>query len=165
MIRRMILIVMGVTGSGKTTIGRLLAADLGWTFYEGDDFHPSANVEKMSRGIPLDDADRLPWLDRLRAVIERCTAAGESAVIACSALKESYRRRLADGLAEVRFIYLKGEPRLIAERVAHRAGHFAGTALLPSQFATLEPPADAITVDVAGEPAEIVARIRAALAA
>jgi gluconokinase len=158
----MILVVMGVSGSGKTTIGRQLAADLGCTFYEGDDFHPPENVEKMRRGIPLDDADRLPWLDRLREVIERSATAGESAVVACSALKESYRRRLAAGIEDLRFVWLTGAPGLIAERLAHRQGHFA-TALLPSQLATLEPPADAVTIDVSGTPEEIVAAIRTAL--
>ncbi|HKI06567.1 MAG TPA: gluconokinase [Thermoanaerobaculia bacterium] len=160
----MIVVVMGVSGSGKTTIGRKLAGELGWLFYEGDDFHSAASVEKMSRGIALTDDDRRPWLAALRALIEGCLEKGENAVLACSALKESYRRILRGDDAGVVFVYLAAPARLIAERLEHRAGHFAQRNLLPSQLATLEEPEDAITVDASGTPAEIVAAIREALA-
>lgn len=151
---------MGVAGAGKTTIGRRLAADLGWSFYEGDDFHPDSSVWKMSSGVPLTDEDRLPWLRSLRAVVERCLATGEDAVIACSALKESYRRLLAGGLDGVRFVHLTGDPRLIAERLEQRAGHFMKPGMLASQLAALEPPENAVVIDVAGTPEEIAAEIR-----
>ena len=156
----MIVIVMGVAGSGKTTIGRRLAEALGWQFREGDDLHPPANLQKMAAGAPLTDADRLPWLAELRRLIERCLAAGDDAVIACSALKASYREILAGGLDGVRFVHLAGSPELIRERLAHRPGHFMKAGMLDSQLADLEPPEDALTVDVAGSPEEIVAEIR-----
>lgn len=151
---------MGVSGAGKTTVGRRLAADLGWSFYEGDDFHPDANVRKMTAGIPLTDEDRLPWLRSLRALAESCLAAGEDAVIACSALKESYRRLLAGGLDGVRFVHLTGDPRLIAERLEQRAGHFMKPGMLASQLAALEPPEGATVIDVTGTPEEIAGEIR-----
>jgi gluconokinase len=151
---------MGVSGSGKTTLGRLLSRELGWSFYEGDEFHSPANVEKMSRGIPLTDADRLPWLESLRNLIDRCIRREENAVIACSALKRSYRRILSGGHPEVIFVHLKADPRLIAERLEHRDGHFASPALLASQLATLEEPEHALALDVSGSPQEIVATIR-----
>jgi gluconokinase len=156
----MVVIVMGVSGSGKTTIGRLLAAELGWRFLEGDDAHPPANVEKMAAGLPLTDADRLPWLEELRVRIESCLAAGENVVVACSALKESYRRILVGGLPGVRFVHLRGTPELIRQRLEERPGHFMKAAMLPSQLAVLEAPKDAVTVDVAAPPEEIVAEIR-----
>lgn len=159
----MIVIVMGVAGSGKTTIGRHLAAALGWPYCEGDDLHPPANLQKMAAGIPLTDADRLPWLRELRRLIERRLAAREHAVIACSALKGSYREILTGGLEEVYFVHLTGSPALIRQRLAQRAGHFMKVGMLDSQMATLEPPADAVEVDVAGSPTEIVAEIRARL--
>jgi gluconokinase len=156
----MIVLLMGVSGSGKTTLGRLLSCDLGWSFYEGDEFHSPANVEKMSRGLPLTDADRLPWLEALRGLIDRCVRRGEDAVITCSALKRSYRRILRGGRPEVIFVHLKADPRLIAKRLKHRAGHFAGPSLLASQLATLEEPKNALAVDTSGDPQEIVATIR-----
>jgi gluconokinase len=155
-----ILILMGVAGSGKTTVGRLLAAELGWRFYEGDDFHPAANVEKMGRGIPLTDEDRAPWLEALSGVVDRCAAAGEDALLACSALKADYRRRLRGGHPEVVFVYLRGNPALLAERLERRAGHYAKADLLPSQLATLEEPENALEVDVSGTPEAIAAEIR-----
>jgi gluconokinase len=155
-----IVVVMGVTGAGKTTIGSRLAADLGWPFHEGDGFHPQANVEKMSRGVPLTDEDRRPWLDGLAALIDGLAARGESAVIACSALKESYRRRLRGGHPEVVFVHLDADPLLIAERLGARTGHFAKADLLPSQLATLERPEHAIAVDASGTPEEVAAEIR-----
>jgi gluconokinase len=156
----MVVIVMGVSGSGKTTIGRLLAETLGWSFHEGDDLHPPANVQKMATGLPLTDADRLPWLMELRRLIERYAADGENAVIACSALKASYRKILAGGLDGVRFVHLTGSRDLIRERLAQRQGHFMKAKMLDSQLAALEPPSHAVEVDVTGSPEEIVAEIR-----
>ena len=143
----MIALVMGVSGSGKTTVGRALAQELGWRFNDADDLHPKANVAKMARGEPLTDDDRWPWIDRSVAEMRRLNATGESAVIACSALKASYRKRLAAG-GDVRIVYLKGDAATIEPRLARRSGHFMPASLLPSQFATLEEPADAIVVDI-----------------
>lgn len=160
---------MGVSGVGKTTVGKLLAAELGWPFFDADDFHSSANVRKMRSGIALTDADREGWLEALAAHIARLERCGTSAVIACSALKQTYRKRLrgavdATGSAPaVRFVYLKGSPNLIRERLASRAHHFMSPTLLASQFAALEEPATALTVDVAAPPAAIVRRIREGL--
>jgi len=160
----MVVILMGVSGAGKTTIGRKLAGELGWSFYEGDDFHSAASIEKMSQGIALTDDDRRPWLAALRALIERCLEKKENAVLACSALKQSYRRVLqGEDEAEVVFVYLEVPPRLLAERLEHRAGHYAKRDLLPSQLATLEEPENAVTVDASGTPEEIVAVIRGKL--
>ena len=136
----MIVILMGVAGSGKTTVGRLLASALGWRFYEGDDFHPRANIDKMQRGIPLTDDDRWPWLQALRQVIDACQAQGTSAVMACSALKQTYRDYLMHGCDEVKLVYLKGSYALLYQRLAQRRGHFMPAGLLTSQFATLEEP-------------------------
>jgi len=158
----MIVIVMGVTGSGKTTVGRLFAEQMGWHFADADDFHPAANIEKMSRGVPLDDADRQPWLSALRRVIDAWAAQGQNAVLACSALKQGYRRMLTT--PEVRFAYLKTDAKLAAERVRARHGHFAGEAILAGQFADLEEPRDAIVLDAQHNPAELVRELRAALA-
>jgi len=158
----MIVIVMGVVGSGKTTVGQLLAQQLHWEFADADDFHPSANIEKIRHGIPLDDADREPWLDRLRQEIEKWIAQGRNVVLACSALKRSYRRKLEAG-PEVRFVYLKGSGALIAERLRSRHGHFADEKILASQLADLEEPESALTVDIAATPAQIVAAIREGL--
>lgn len=155
----MIVIVMGVSGSGKTTIGRLLAATLGWIFQEGDDAHPPDNLRKMAAGTPLTDADRLPWLRELRRLIEGCLETGEDAVLACSALKESYREILAGGLAGVRFVHLTGDPALIADRLEHRQGHFMKAGMLAGQLAVIEPPEDGISVEVDAAPEEIVAEI------
>lgn len=136
----MIVIVMGVTGAGKTTIGQLLAEHLGWQFADADDFHPAANVEKMRRGIPLTDDDRWPWLRAIAAEIDRVSRAGQHVVIACSALKRAYRDILVHGRNDVRIIYLKGNQELIASRLMRRKGHFMPPGLLASQFKTLEPP-------------------------
>jgi gluconokinase len=155
----MVIVLMGVSGAGKTTVGRLLAAALGAEFAEGDAYHPPANVEKMRRGIPLEDADRWPWLQTLAAQIDRWLAAGKTVVLACSALKQSYRDVLAQGRPGVRFVHLEGEKALIRGRLDARRGHYMPAALLDSQFAALEPPGDAITVDVAGTPAAITATI------
>lgn len=156
----MIAVVMGVSGAGKTTAGKRLAADLGWTFYEGDGFHPPANVDKMSRGIPLTDEDRGPWLAALRSLIDGCVLRGENAVLACSALKSAYRRTLEGDHPEVVFIHLRADPRRIAERLEHRTGHYMKRSLLESQLAALEEPREAVGIDASGAPEEIVAEIR-----
>ena len=158
----MIAIVMGVTGSGKTSVERLQAQQLGWEFADADDFHPQANVEKMERGIPLNDEDRRPWLERLRVQITDWIANGQSAVLACSALKRTYRQELSVG-PEVRFVYLKGSPELIRQRLRLRRGHFADEKILAGQFADLEEPETAVTVDIAQTPEKIVAEIREGL--
>jgi gluconokinase len=155
----MVIVVMGVSGSGKTTVGQLLADALGAEFAEGDAYHPPANIEKMRRGIPLEDADRWPWLQTLAAQIDRWLAAGTPVVLACSALKQRYRDILAKGRPGVRFVYLEGDKALIRLRLDRRRGHYMPANLLDSQFATLEPPSDAITVDVAGAPEAIAATI------
>jgi gluconokinase len=144
----MILIVMGVAGCGKSTVGRALAARLGWPFYDGDDFHPPANVAKMSRGIPLTDADRAGWLDALADVARRALEADQSAVLACSALKQRYRDQLRVDPARVRFIYLKGSYADLHARLLTRTDHFMKPGMLESQFAALEEPADALLVDI-----------------
>jgi gluconokinase len=159
----MIVIVMGVTGVGKTTVGRLLAAELGAEFLDADDYHPPANVAKMKAGKPLDDVDRAPWLVRLNAVLREHAREGRSVVLACSALKVAYRTVLVDGLADARFVFLHGSRALLAERLAARRGHYMNPALLDSQLATLEAPGDAIVIDIAQSPAEMVRAIRRAL--
>lgn len=160
----MVVILMGVVGSGKTLIGHLLAGQLGWEFADADDFHSPANVEKIRRGIALTDEDRKPWLDRLRAQIMRWSADASNGVLACSALKRAYRSELAVA-PEVRFVYLKGSPELIAQRLRSRHGHFADEKILASQFADLQEPEQAepekaITIDIAQTPDAIVDEIR-----
>jgi gluconokinase len=155
----MILILMGVVGAGKTTVGSLLAQKLGWQFADADDFHPAANVEKIRRGVPLDDCDRAPWLAALRNAILHWNEEQQNAVLACSALKRKYREQLSvDG---VRFVYLKGDFDLIEQRLQTRTGHFASDSILKSQFEDLEKPDDAITVEINKSPAAIVAEITA----
>lgn len=158
----MIVIVMGVVGAGKTTIGKLLASELGWQFADADDFHPASNVEKISHGIPLTDQDREPWLDRLRAAIVTWIADGQSTVLACSALKRRYRAKLQVD-PQVRFVYLKGSAHLIAERLSARHGHFAGESILASQLADLEEPEGAVRVAISGTPEHITDQIRKGL--
>ena len=155
----MIVIIMGTTGSGKTTIGTLLAKRLGWEFVDADDFHPPANVEKMKRGIALTDADREPWLKALHDKIVEWITEVSNVVLACSALKQSYRDELRAG-RDVKFVYLKGSYELFSQRVLVRKGNFAKQDLLASQFATLEEPTDAITVDAAPSPEQIVSEVR-----
>lgn len=159
----MVIVVMGVTGAGKTTVGQRLAKTLGWLFHDADDFHPPANKAKMNAGIALTDDDRWPWLRALRAVIEQALADGVPAVVTCSALKRTYREVLSGGLAGVRYVHLTGDRQVLAARLASRRGHFMNPALLESQIATLEAPADALDVDVALNPSEQVAFIRASL--
>ncbi|MGW2911498.1 gluconokinase [Streptomyces asoensis] len=161
-----VVVVMGVAGTGKTTIGPLLAARLGVPYAEGDDFHPQANIAKMSAGTPLEDADRWPWLDAIGAWADE--RAGLGGAVSCSALKRSYRDRLRAAAPSVVFVHLSGDRQLIEDRMAHRQGHFMPTALLDSQFATLQPlEADeaGVVVDVSGSPAAITERAVVALAA
>lgn len=155
----MVIVLMGVTGSGKTTIGRRLAAELGWKYFDADEFHPRANVEKMRTGIPLDDVDRIPWLETLRDLIRNCLEQGENAVLACSALKQSYREYLLID-ERVKLIYLKGEYELIEKRLSERQGHFMNPKLLKSQFAALEEPEPDVQVDISLSPGEITQAIR-----
>ena len=161
----MIVIIFGVSGAGKTTIGKLLAEELGWRFYEADDLHPRVNIDKMRRGIPLTDEDRWPWLENLRELIKRSVKAGENAVLACSALKERYRRYLRVK-ADVRFVFLRGDYALIADQLRHRRGHFMNPALLRSQFADLEEPRpgeDVLTIELGRTPPELVEKIKTKL--
>lgn len=148
---------MGVVGSGKTTVGRLLAQKLGWQFADADDFHPAANIEKIRHGIPLDDGDRVPWLAALGTAILEWKAEARDMVLACSALKRKYRDELR--IEGVRFVYLQGSAGLIRQRLHARQGHFASDAILESQFADLEPPAGAITVRIDNTPEAIAEEI------
>jgi len=151
----MILLLMGVTGSGKTTAGKLLAERLGWLFLDADDFHSAENIEKMKQGVPLTDQDRDPWLVAIHAALLQCAAKKQDAVLACSALKQKYRDRLASGV-DVRICYLEGTYREIAARLQGRTGHFAGEAILAGQFADLEEPRDAVVLRASDTPEEIV---------
>src|ERR1700704_6543085 len=146
---------MGGSGAGKTTVGSALALELGWEYVDADDYHPVANVEKMRNGIPLTDADREPWLDSLRSLIVAWMAAGKSAVLACSALKEAYRDRLMVG-ASVRVVYLKADRELLRERLLLRRGHYMKEGMLESQIESLEEPADAIVLNARLSVEEIV---------
>ena len=159
----MIILLMGVAGSGKTTVGLLLTQALQWDFYDADDFHPPANMDKMRRGLALDDDDRFPWLQALQQVIRDWLSEGKHAVLACSALKAEYRQMLLQDPLRMRLVFLSGEVSLIEERVARREGHFLPKELLPSQFAALEIPEGGLVVDVARFPGEIVKEIRDSL--
>ena len=159
----MILILMGPTGCGKTTIGRRLARHLGWAFIDGDDYHPAANVAKMHSGQPLNDDDRRPWLLALRREMERLMQAGKSAVLACSALKRAYRELLGVDQHTVLTVYLQGSFELLQRRLNDRQGHFMPPELLRSQLDTLEVPDGGLTVDIDAEPETVVDRITAAL--
>jgi gluconokinase len=156
----MLILIVGTTGSGKTTIGTLLARELGWRFIEADDFHPPQNIAKMRAGHALDDADRDAWLDGLRAAIDDAVAKGQDTVAVASALTKEHRRRLRVGDGAT-LVYLKGDRKLIRQRVRHRKGHFAGEDILEDQFDRLDEPENAgVTVDVSKPPAEIVQEIR-----
>jgi len=156
----MVVIVMGVSGAGKSTVGRALADRLGYPFLDADEFHPPQNVAKMASGMPLTDADRAPWLDALN----RRLGGTPDAVLACSALKDAYRRRLAQGLANCRFVHLRGDIELIRARLQTRQHRYMPASLLESQYATLEPPHDAIEVDIAAGILDCVEAIAARLA-
>jgi gluconokinase len=166
-----VVIIMGPAGSGKTTVGRLLASSLRWPYHEGDDYHPAANVARMRAALPLGDAERAPWLAALAALVAGCLGAGTSAVIACSALRQEYRRRLVPPgtpTGDVRFVYLRAGAALLEHRLSQRRGHFFSAALLASQLAALEEPgaaepAPVLTVDAGATPEEIVGEVRAAL--
>ena len=158
----MIVALMGVCGSGKTAVGQALAADLGWPFFDGDDFHPPANVAKMAAGAPLTDVDRWPWLDRLAAEMAAVNERGADAVLACSALKQAYRDRLSRA-GNVRFVHLSGDYDTIAARLAARSHRYMPPTLLTSQFAALEAPQDAIVIDVRDSIPVQIANIRKAL--
>jgi len=157
-----IVIIFGVSGAGKTTVGELLARELGWHFLEADDFHPEVNIEKMRSGHPLTDEDRAPWLERLRDQIKRSLTAGERTVLACSALKRKYRQRLRVD-DEVKLVFLRGSYALISEQLGHRRGHFFDPALLQSQFDDLEEPKpdeSALTIELGRTPHELVKEIK-----
>jgi gluconokinase len=157
----MIVVLMGVSGCGKSTLGPLLAARLGYPFIDADEFHPPANVAKMAAGTPLTDEDRWPWLERLNEELRK----KDKAVLACSALKESYRRALTQGLADCRFVHLRGSIDLIRSRLAERKHRYMPASLLESQFAALEPPRDAIEIDIGPTPEACVVEIQARLGA
>lgn len=151
---------MGVAGSGKSTVGRLLADELGWDYHEADDFHSAANKEKMARGAPLNDVDRAPWLASIRAAMDASVARGRSAVFTCSALKEKYRQVLLNGLERTTLIHLSGSRDLLLSRLQGRSGHYMKPAMLDSQLADLELPANAVSLDISQPPAELVADIK-----
>ena len=160
----MMVIIFGVSGAGKTTVGEMLAQELGWRFLEADDFHPPANIEKMRSGRSLTDEDRWPWLDNLREQIKRSLAAGENAVLACSALKRAYRDRLRVD-EKVKFVFLHGDYALVEKQLRRRHGHFMNPGLLQSQFDDLEEPQrgeDVITIELGRTPEEIVDKIKRA---
>ena len=150
------IIVMGVSGSGKTRVGKALAGSLGWDFYDADDFHPPSNIAKMAEGIPLDDSDRAPWLGALNELLRSCLTRNRPGVLACSALKERYRATLLEGNSGVRLVYLKGSYDLIRSRMAGREGHYMKAHMLKSQFEALEEPSQAWTVDISLPVEEIV---------
>jgi len=154
----MIILVMGTTGAGKTTVGKLAAAQLGWIFLDADNFHPPANIEKMKHGIPLTDGDRAPWMENIHAELVGLSNAGKNAVLACSALKQSYRDKLSSGV-DLRIAYLRGTYDQMRRHIEARQGHFAGESILAGQFADLEEPRNALALDVSRTPEELVAEI------
>jgi gluconokinase len=159
----MIVVLMGVSGSGKTAVGELLARALGWPYIDADDYHPPANVEKMRSGHPLTDADRWPWLDRLNELMLAQDAKGQSTVVGCSALRQAYRDRLAKGLTDVRWVHLRGSFELIMSRLETRKHRYMPASLLQSQFDALEAPQDGLTIDISDPPEVLAGRIRAGL--
>ena len=150
-----VIILMGVAGSGKTTIGKMFSERLGWNFYDGDDYHPKENLEKMRRGIPLTDDDRWPWLKAIEELINSRLNDNQKSIIACSALKREYREYLKQDKEDIVFVYLKGDEKTLRERISSRHGHFAGVDLLESQLDTLEGPHNVLTVDISRKPEEI----------
>jgi carbohydrate kinase (thermoresistant glucokinase family) len=154
-----VIVLMGISGSGKSTIGRQLGERLGWPFYDGDDFHPAENVAKMARGVPLDDHDRLPWLQAMHEKLSAVLASGGQAVLAASLLKQAYRDQVLNGLSDVALVYLKAKPALIDERLQQRQGHFFKSPLLASQLAILEEPPSALALSVDTPSADIVANV------
>lgn len=159
----MIVVIMGVSGCGKTTVGSLLAKQLGWAYYEGDAFHTAENIDKMSKGVSLDDDDRGPWLAAIKEAIDRCVDEASDAVIACSALRRKYRRTLSADIVDIRFVYLKGDFESIRERMKSRDRHYMKANMLESQFLSLEEPEDAIEIDIGSSPLDIVERIKSQL--
>jgi gluconokinase len=159
----MVILLMGVSGSGKTTIGQMLSGQLNWPFIDGDSLHSAGNIAKMAAGIPLTDDDRAPWLQSIHAVIERWQAQHKNGIVASSALKEQYRQILLTS-SETKLVYLRGSYDLIYSRMQHRPGHYMKPEMLQSQFATLEDPKDAIVVDISLSAAQIVSTIRQKLA-
>jgi len=155
-----LLLVAGVSGSGKSTVGELLAANLGWEFHDGDSYHPAANVAKMASGTPLNDTDRVPWLAAMRAAIESCLRDGRGAVFVASALKEAYRTALCGGLDGIGLVFLHGSFELIRARMEARKGHYMGARMLQSQFDLIEWPEGALEIDVRTTPEEAVRTIR-----
>ncbi|NNJ96757.1 MAG: AAA family ATPase [Gammaproteobacteria bacterium] len=155
----MIILVMGVSGVGKSTVGKVLARRLGWRFFEGDDYHPDENVKKMNNGIPLDDSDRRPWLLALRRLLDDVAREKWDAVITCSALKQSYRDFLSEGRSEVRWVYLFLDVTSIRLRLKNRSDHFMPSSLLDSQLTDLEQPTSALRIDASGKPDSIVEQI------
>jgi len=158
----MVILLMGTTGAGKTTVGKLLTARLRWTFLDADDFHPPANIEKMKHGIPLSDADRFPWLQKIHTELARLSQNGTNIVLACSALKQSYRDFLSAGL-DMRIVYLRGTYEVMRRHIESRHGHFAGEAILAGQFADLQEPKNALILDVSHSPEQLVTEIIAKL--
>lgn len=157
----MVIVLMGVSGTGKTTVGKVLATKLGWDFVEGDDYHPTANIKKMRAGIPLTDEDRCPWLQALRQRIEEACQQGENVIVACSALKREYRQYLErHDLECVNYVFLHGSEELISRRLAERKGHFMDPNLLQSQFEALEVPEGTLQFDITPAPEKIAAEIR-----
>ena len=159
----MIVVITGVSGAGKTTVGKLLAASLHWPFHDADDLHPASNVDKMRRGESLTDADRMPWLAAVAELIRSTDRAGQNAVIACSALRAVYRATLTAASDNVRLVFLDVPREIVSARIESRSGHFMPVSLVASQFNTLEPPEDALWVDACQSPSEIVDRICGAL--
>lgn len=155
----MFYVIMGISGTGKSTIGRLLSDRLGWDFYDADDFHSPINLDKMNRGIALTDSDRLPWLKELQQLISHALSSKQNGILACSALKAQYRQILRGESSEVVFIYLKGDYDHVQSRMKQRTGHFMNPNLLRNQFDTLEEPPDAIAIDIALDPEAIVEEI------
>jgi gluconokinase len=156
----MVILIMGVSGSGKTTVGEKLAATLGWKFLDADEVHPASNIAKMAAGHPLTDEDRAPWLAALRARIDDFLRREVGAVVTCSALKERYRDVLLSGTHDVKLVHLRGSPELLRSRLRGRVGHFMAPNMLDSQLAELEPPKNALVLDVVHSPEELIQEIR-----